>query len=67
MSRSPAIGIILGTGLGRLAEEVDAETTVEYDEIPHFPVSTVETHHGRLIGGTLDDVPVLALQGRFHL
>ena len=67
LSRSPAIGIILGTGLGRLAEEVDAETTVEYDEIPHFPVSTVETHHGRLIGGTLDDVPVLALQGRFHL
>ena len=61
------IGIILGTGLGALADEIDAATSLSYDDIPHFPVSTVESHHGRLIAGRLDGVPVLALQGRFHL
>ena len=61
------IGLILGTGLGRLAEEIEAEHTVAYDEIPHFPLSTVESHHGRLLAGRLGGVPVLALQGRFHL
>jgi purine-nucleoside phosphorylase len=67
LSQLPEVGVILGTGLGRLTDEIDTETTVEYGAIPHFPVSTVETHHGRLIGGTLEGVPVLALQGRFHL
>ncbi len=61
------IGVILGTGLGRLAEQIDADTVISYDEIPHFPVSTVESHHGKLLAGRLDGVPVLALQGRFHL
>ncbi len=61
------IGLILGTGLGRLAEEISVETTIPYDEIPNFPLSTVESHDGRLLVGTLEGVPVFALQGRFHL
>ncbi len=60
-------GLILGTGLGALAEEIKAEATIPYDEIPHFPLSTVESHHGRLIAGRLGGVPVWAMQGRFHL
>jgi len=63
----PRLGIILGTGLGELAREIEAETTLSYDNIPHFPLSTVESHHGRLIVGHLSGVPVYALQGRFHL
>ncbi|MBP3192855.1 purine-nucleoside phosphorylase [Natronogracilivirga saccharolytica] len=58
--------IILGTGLGRLAEEIRVETTVSYTDIPHFPVSTVESHAGRLIFGTLSGKKVIAMQGRFH-
>ena len=61
------VGIILGTGLGKLAEEIEARETVPYDEIPHFPLSTVESHDGRLIAGTLRGVEVLAMQGRLHL
>ena len=61
------VGLILGTGLGRLAEEIEAEHVVPYGEVPHFPLSTVESHHGRLIAGRLAGVPVLAMQGRFHL
>ncbi len=63
----PRLGIILGTGLGELAREIEAEATLSYDNIPHFPLSTVESHHGRLIVGHLSGVPVYALQGRFHL
>lgn len=61
------IGLILGTGLGRLASEIEDARTAAYDAIPHFPVSTVESHHGRLLAGMLGGVPVLAMQGRFHL
>ena len=61
------VGLILGTGLGRLASEIEAGHTVDYDDLPHFPASTVESHHGRLIAGRLAGVPVVALQGRFHL
>ncbi len=61
------IGLILGTGLGRLAEEIDVREAIPYDRIPHFPVSTVESHHGRLLAGMLGGVSVLAMQGRFHL
>ncbi len=60
------IGIILGTGLGGLAKEIKQEVVVEYETIPHFPVSTVESHHGRLIFGTLGGKQVVAMQGRFH-
>ncbi len=63
----PRIGIILGTGLGALGESIEAEVTLSYEDIPHAPVSTVQSHHGRLIAGTLRGVPVLAMQGRFHL
>ncbi len=62
----PPIGIILGTGLGGLVREIRAEVVVEYEDIPHFPVSTVESHHGRLIFGTLAGKQVAVMQGRFH-
>ncbi len=65
--RRPRLGIILGTGLGQLAEEIAVETSLPYDQLPHFPVSTVESHAGRLLVGTLGGVPVVAMQGRFHL
>ena len=61
------VGIILGTGLGKLAAEIEARETIPYDQIPHFPLSTVESHDGRLIAGTLRGVEVLAMQGRFHI
>ncbi len=62
----PAIGIILGTGLGGLAKEIKKETVLEYEDIPHFPISTVESHHGKLIFGKLNGKNVVAMQGRFH-
>ena len=62
----PEIGIILGTGLGGLAKEIKKEAVLDYDDIPHFPVSTVESHHGKLIFGTLSGKNVVAMQGRFH-
>lgn len=62
----PGFGIILGTGLGQLAEQVEPETTIPYDAIPHFPVPTVESHRGRLILGRLSGRPVVVMQGRFH-
>jgi purine-nucleoside phosphorylase len=65
-SAQPAIGIILGTGLGGLAKEIKQDVVIEYEDIPHFPVSTVESHHGRLIFGTLGGKSVVAMQGRFH-
>lgn len=61
------VGIILGTGLGGLAERIDADAVIPYGEIPHFPVSTVPSHRGRLILGSLGGKRVAALQGRFHL
>ena len=63
----PAIGLILGTGLGALAREIDDAQAIAYDEIPGFPLSTVESHSGRLLVGHLAGVPVVAMQGRFHL
>ncbi len=62
----PEFGIILGTGLGGLAREIEIDTIIEYEDIPHFPLSTVETHHGRLLMGQLNGRPVAAMQGRFH-
>ena len=61
------IGLILGTGLGKLAERIDVQHTIPYDSIPHFPVSTVESHQGRLLIGTLEGVPVVCMQGRMHV
>jgi purine-nucleoside phosphorylase len=62
----PGIGIILGTGLGALAREIVPEAVIDYGEIPHFPLSTVESHRGRLIFGTLGGKKVVAMQGRLH-
>tara|TARA_R110001592_G_scaffold337450_1_gene624079 strand:- start:1120 stop:1938 length:819 start_codon:yes stop_codon:yes gene_type:complete len=62
----PEFGIILGTGLGALVDKINIEHTIEYKEIPHFPVSTVESHSGRLIFGELSGKKVVAMQGRFH-
>jgi len=62
----PKIGIILGTGLGRLTESIKEETSIPYSELPHFPIPTVESHAGRLIFGTLSGKPIVAMQGRFH-
>lgn len=60
------VGIILGTGLGQLIQNIDIIKEIPYDEIPYFPVSTVESHHGRLIIGRLSGKSVVAMQGRFH-
>ena len=62
----PDVAIILGTGLGRLADEVAVETRIPYGEIPGFPLSTVESHAGELLVGTLAGRRVVAMQGRFH-
>lgn len=63
---APEVGIILGTGLGGLAREIAIEAEVPYDQIPGFPLSTVETHAGKLLLGRLGGRPVVAMQGRFH-
>ena len=62
----PDVGIILGTGLGGLVKEIDIVDIIPYEEIPNFPVSTVEGHSGKLIMGDLGGRPVIAMQGRFH-
>jgi purine-nucleoside phosphorylase len=64
--RSPRLGIILGSGLGAVADEVQDAVRIDYADIPHFPVSTVEGHAGKLVVGTLEGKRVIALQGRFH-
>ncbi|WP_240377648.1 purine-nucleoside phosphorylase [Bacillus piscicola] len=62
----PEVGLILGSGLGVLAEEFERPVKIPYEEVPGFPVSTVEGHAGQLVFGYLHDVPVVAMQGRFH-
>jgi purine-nucleoside phosphorylase len=62
----PEIGVVLGTGLGGLAEKIDVETRIPYEAIPHFPTSSVQGHAGELLLGTLGARPVVALSGRFH-
>jgi purine-nucleoside phosphorylase len=66
VSARPAVGIILGTGLGGLADEIAVDTVIPYQEIPGFPLSTVESHAGRLLLGRLGGKTVAAMQGRFH-
>ena len=61
-----SIGIILGTGLGGLVSEIEIEHIIEYDKLPHFPLSTVESHSGKLILGSINGKNVVAMQGRFH-
>jgi purine-nucleoside phosphorylase len=62
----PKVGIVLGSGLGNLASEIEIEHQFGYNEIPNFPTSTVEGHSGKLIFGKINDIPVVAMQGRFH-
>ncbi len=62
----PEVGIILGTGLGGLAKEIKVQDVLPYQDIPHFPVSTVESHEGKLLFGELSGKQVMAMQGRFH-
>lgn len=65
-SGSPRVGLILGTGLGGLATRISVDVDIAYSEIPHFPKSTAPTHAGKLLCGTLEGVPVMAMEGRLH-
>jgi len=65
-SIEPQIGLVLGSGLGNLVDQVNNATVIPYQDIPNFPVSTVEGHAGNLVFGTIHDVPVVMMQGRFH-
>ncbi len=65
--KTPKVGIILGTGLGNIVQELEVEATIEYGDIPHFPTSTATSHRGRLVCGHLAGKPVVAMEGRFHL
>lgn len=66
LNSQPEIGLILGSGLGSLADEIENPVVIPYNEIPHFPVSTVEGHAGELVVGTLMGKAVAAMKGRFH-
>lgn len=66
ISGCPKIAIILGTGLGELSEDLSNPTSISYEDIPHFPISTVQSHQGRLIHGTLEGKEILLMAGRFH-
>jgi len=66
IKESPDYGIILGTGLGGLVKEIEVSVSIAYDSIPNFPVSTVESHSGKLIFGKLSGKNIVAMQGRFH-
>ncbi|WP_428912219.1 purine-nucleoside phosphorylase [Niallia sp. Krafla_26] len=66
ISVQPKVGLILGSGLGILADEIERPVKIKYSDIPHFPESTVEGHAGQLVIGDLQGLPVLAMQGRFH-
>lgn len=67
INRSPRVAVMTGTGLGDMLASMQADAVIDYREIPHFPVSTVQTHYGRLAAGTLDGQSVVLLQGRLHL
>lgn len=65
-SGTPRVGMILGTGLGGLAEQIHQDAAIPYGEIPNFPESTAPSHAGRLVCGSLAGVPIVAMEGRFH-
>ena len=64
---TPEAGIILGTGLGSLVEQIEVQATIDYGDIPNFPKSTATSHAGRLVCGLLEGKPVMAMEGRFHM
>jgi purine-nucleoside phosphorylase len=63
---TPTVAVVLGSGLGNFSKEIIIKKEIEYDDIPHFPVATVEGHHGKLIFGTIAGKPLIAMAGRFH-
>jgi purine-nucleoside phosphorylase len=66
LSKQPTVGLILGSGLGVLADDLTESVNIPYTEIPHFPESTVAGHKGQLVIGSLEGRQVIAMQGRFH-
>ena len=64
---TPRVGIILGTGLGPLVEQIEVQASIEYENIPNFPKSTATSHRGRLVCGNLCGLPIMAMEGRFHM
>lgn len=66
VSVRPKVGVVLGSGLGRLVEQIEGAEAIAYEEIPYFPVSTVADHAGKLVFGTIGATEVVAMQGRFH-
>jgi len=67
IKESPQIGLLTGTGLGESAESLDVSLSLDYNDIPHFPATTVESHLGRLLVGSIQGKPTIAMQGRLHL
>ncbi|MBU0987941.1 MAG: purine-nucleoside phosphorylase, partial [Proteobacteria bacterium] len=67
IKKSPKIALMAGTGLGASTEFLDISVSFEYEDIPHFPISTVESHYGRLLFGDMCGEQIMAMQGRFHL
>lgn len=67
LTETPKVAMILGTGLGDIVGDIEIDASFEYDEIPHFPTSTVTGHRGRLVCGRMAGVPVVAMEGRFHM
>ncbi len=65
-SKTPLVGVILGTGLGNFTREIKVEVTIPYGEVPHFPHSTALGHKGQFVCGTIDGTPVITMEGRFH-
>lgn len=66
VEHTPRVGIVLGTGMGALVQSITVKKALAYNFIPHFPLSTVESHFGKLIFGSIGQVPVVAMQGRLH-
>ena len=66
-SETPRVALILGSGLGGLADSIAADEVIDYDQVPHFPRSTAIGHRGRLVCGCWQQLPVIAMQGRCHL
>ena len=65
-TKKPAIGVVLGSGLGNFTRELEVDKEISYSSIPHFPTATVEGHHGKLIFGSISGKPIIAMAGRFH-
>ncbi|HIA19595.1 MAG TPA: purine-nucleoside phosphorylase [Planctomycetaceae bacterium] len=67
IAQAPRVALILGTGLGNFAARIENAVAVAYDQLPHFPCSTAPGHSGKLVAGTIENIPLIVMQGRFHL